>query len=69
MNSNLAILTMMLRLRDLVERGETHEEICKHIAGAFGLWDRDGCFPEWLSRIVEGEQRDYENKEGFWYAE
>lgn len=67
MNANVGILGMIFRVRSLVESGETCEEICVVIADGFGLWDRDECFPEWLVRVVDGELRDHENKEGFWY--
>jgi len=40
-----------------VKDGMEHQEICQRMADDYDLYHRDH-FPIWLSRVVEGVQRD-----------
>lgn len=55
-------------VRGRIERGDSHDVIFDQISDVFGLSDPNGDRPIWFSRIIEGEMRDFANKEGFWYA-
>jgi hypothetical protein len=60
MRKQMALLIQ--NVRQQVQAGKDHREICVQVAEEFDLVHEDR-FPIWLSRIVEGEQRDAEQNE------
>ncbi len=63
----VTVVRLMARGGPYSGQPDLHRYICCSVADAFGLWDSDDSmtkrFPIWLSRVVEGEMRDVENKE------
>ena len=56
------------RTREIIVHDDLHHSVCQTIADEFDLWEEKGddeaSFPTWLSRIVEGEMRDFEAERG-----
>lgn len=65
-SQQMEVILRVVRVR--IERGDSHDVIFDQISDIFGLSDPNGDRPIWFSRIVEGEMRDFENKEGYWYT-
>ena len=42
------------RATELIKTMSNHHDICDQLSEEFGLWDRAGLFPIWLSRVVAG---------------
>lgn len=66
--TNMEMGNMLSRIQEAIEEGQDHVQICDAIAEHFSLTEghKGYHFPQWLSRIVEGEMNDYKNGEGHW---
>ena len=56
-------------IRERAKAGMDHYDICFGCATLFELWEPDGTFPVWLSRVVEGDHAPATRAESNWSDE